>query len=89
MKNTTMLEVASQVILSEPNRNFTFDEIFEIVENELKEIWMKRFLITDPNETYEKIREKRIGELYRLLTVDKKFFRNEDGTWSSRHKNFN
>ncbi|SYV96878.1 Uncharacterised protein, partial [Mycoplasmopsis edwardii] len=39
MKNTTMLEVASQVILSEPNRNFTFDEIFEIVENELKEIW--------------------------------------------------
>ncbi|UWV82506.1 hypothetical protein NW063_01380 [Mycoplasmopsis cynos] len=87
MKNTTMLEVASNLILSQPNNNFTFDEIFNEVEKELKEIWMKRFLVNNPNETYEKVREKRIGELYRLLTVDKKFLRNEDGTRCSKHKN--
>ncbi|AKF41197.1 hypothetical protein MCANUFG4_00998 [Mycoplasmopsis canis UFG4] len=87
MKNTTMLEVASEFILNEPNRSFTFDEIFQKVENELKDIWVKRFLIPGEDESYEKIREKRMGELYRLLTVDKKFFRNEDGTWSSKYKN--
>ncbi|VEU62887.1 DNA-directed RNA polymerase subunit delta [Mycoplasmopsis bovirhinis] len=88
MKNTTMLEVASKFVLDNPNQAFEFYQIFDKVEEELNDLWIKRLLFKSDDNSYEQIRERKMGELYRLLSVDKTFLRNEDGTWSARHKNF-
>ncbi|MGZ9755630.1 DNA-directed RNA polymerase subunit delta [Mycoplasma sp. 394] len=81
MKNTTMLEVAIEKVNSNPLYSFTFAELFDAVEKELKDNWYFRFVKGEPNLPYEKVRETKMGELYRLLTVDKRFHRNIDGSW--------
>ncbi|MBN4083395.1 hypothetical protein JXZ92_00970 [Mycoplasma sp. CSL10137] len=82
MKNKTMLEIAIEVISSDTSRSFTFDEIFQRIEEELREVWIQSYE-DDENFTLDKIKEKKMGELYRLLTVDMRFTRNLDGTWIS------
>ncbi|QKT05519.1 DNA-directed RNA polymerase subunit delta [Mycoplasma sp. OR1901] len=82
MKNRTMLEIAIEVISSDTTSSFTFEEIFQKVEEELGEVWAQSYK-DDENFTLEKIKEKKMGELYRLLTVDMRFTRNLDGTWIS------
>ncbi|MCU4706611.1 DNA-directed RNA polymerase subunit delta [Mycoplasma sp. CSL7503-lung] len=82
MKNKTMLEIAIEVISSDTSRSFTFDEIFRRIEEELREVWIQSYE-DDENFTLDKIKEKKMGELYRLLTVDMRFTRNLDGTWIS------
>ncbi|WP_027121057.1 hypothetical protein [Mycoplasma leonicaptivi] len=89
MKNITMLEVAFAIVSQNASQRFTFNEIFDIVENDLKEDWIEKFINNNqektaegiPSLTYEDVRLNKIGELYRLLTVDKRFQRNMDGTW--------
>ncbi|UUD35858.1 hypothetical protein NPA08_02715 [Mycoplasmopsis citelli] len=79
----TMLDIAIEVISQDTTQKFTFEEIFEVVENELQQSWTTNFVSEDT--PYEKIRERKIGELYTLLTVDRRFERNQDGTWQSKN----
>ncbi|UUM19572.1 MULTISPECIES: DNA-directed RNA polymerase subunit delta [unclassified Mycoplasma] len=82
----TMLDIAIDEIKKDPLKKFEFNEIFEVVENELKQTWTLNFV---SNEIpYEKVRERKIGELYTLLTVDRRFERNSDGTWQSKNAEF-
>ncbi|VEU70262.1 DNA-directed RNA polymerase subunit delta [Mycoplasmopsis glycophila] len=81
MKNKTMLEIAIEIISEDTEKSFKFMELFEKVEEQLKEKWEKDFVNEDND--YEKIRTKKMGELYRLLTVDRRFSRNSDETWTS------
>ncbi|WP_029512634.1 DNA-directed RNA polymerase subunit delta [Mycoplasmopsis iners] len=60
----------------------TFDEFFGSVESELKAKW--ELEAEEKSLSYEQIRLNKIGELYRLLTVDSRFVRNEQGNWSTR-----
>ncbi|EGV00571.1 DNA-directed RNA polymerase subunit delta [Mycoplasmopsis columbina] len=65
------------------NGNYvSFNEIFTAVEEELKEKWELEAEVK--KETYEKIQVNKIGELYRLLTVDSRFERNANGEWTTR-----
>ncbi|MGL6125083.1 MAG: DNA-directed RNA polymerase subunit delta [Metamycoplasmataceae bacterium] len=66
-------------------KQFTFQEIFERVESILTEDWLNN----NKSATKEKIREVKMGEIYKLLTVDGNFIRHEDGTWSKRKINEN
>ncbi|UUM19356.1 DNA-directed RNA polymerase subunit delta [Mycoplasma sp. 1018B] len=58
----------------------TFEEIFNVVEKELKAKW--ELEVEEKETTYENIRFNKVGELYRLLTVDSRFVRNVDGLWT-------
>ncbi|QGZ97927.1 hypothetical protein GE118_03940 [Mycoplasma sp. NEAQ87857] len=82
MKTRTMLEIAIDAISEDTKKQFTFDELFHIIEDELKDDWTEKFV--NDSTPYEKIQTKKMGELYRLLTVDKRFHRNFDGTWQSK-----
>ncbi|WP_426461001.1 DNA-directed RNA polymerase subunit delta [Mycoplasma hafezii] len=87
MKTKTMLEIAIAKISENTAKSYTFDELFDAVESELKDKWVhdlgSKYEDLPEEEAYEKIRTKKLGELYRLLTVDKRFTRNPDGTWIS------
>lgn len=84
MKSTTMLEIAIDFVSEDYNQSYEFYEIFERVESLLKDSWIEKFVNTENGKDYEKVRELKMGELYRLLTVDKEFSRNMDGTWKKR-----
>ncbi|WP_324673000.1 hypothetical protein U5U50_00795 [Mycoplasma sp. 888] len=79
----TMLEIAYELVSSRPTDEFAFMEIFNTVEDELRYDWEDRFVTM--NTPYEKVRERKIGELYRLLTVDKRFNRLANGNWEARN----
>ncbi|WP_036453097.1 DNA-directed RNA polymerase subunit delta [Mycoplasma buteonis] len=83
MKTKTMLEIAIETISEDTLKPFTFDQLFEIVEAELKDKWIDTLEDRFSDEQYQKVRTRKMGELYRLLTVDKRFSRNSDGTWQS------
>ncbi|ASI53630.1 DNA-directed RNA polymerase subunit delta [Metamycoplasma hyosynoviae] len=78
MKYATMTEIAYQILLE--RKTLTFDELFNSVKNVLLETWNEEL---SANYTIEQIIEKKRGELYKLLTIDSKFFRNNDETWTS------
>ncbi|WP_025755500.1 DNA-directed RNA polymerase subunit delta [Mycoplasmopsis cricetuli] len=78
----TMLDIAIEVISQDKEKNYLFNEIFNEVEKQLKEIWTLNLVTEKTN--YESIRERKIGELYTLLTVDRRFERNQDGTWKNK-----
>ncbi|VEU76036.1 DNA-directed RNA polymerase subunit delta [Mycoplasmopsis columboralis] len=78
----TMLDIAIEVISEDTTKKFEFNEIFEVVERELQELWTQKFV--SESTPYEKVRERKIGELHTLLTVDRRFERNQDGTWQSK-----
>ncbi|WP_027120564.1 DNA-directed RNA polymerase subunit delta [Mycoplasmopsis lipofaciens] len=80
----TMLDIVVEYTLKECSNNYyvEFDKIFNEVETELKNKWMEEADLK--GKSYDKIRINKIGELYRLLTVDSRFIRNEEGLWSTR-----
>lgn len=81
----TMLDIAIDFVYKEEHEGaFEFNEIFEVVEDELRGYWIQNLVNDDL--PYVKLREKKIGELYRLLTVDGRFIRNNNGTWSPSNK---
>ncbi|MEE3928069.1 hypothetical protein V2E24_00565 [Mycoplasmopsis ciconiae] len=80
----TMLDVALSVVNNKESDAYEFEDIFENVENELMDRWNQE-LVND-KLTYAKLRVKKMGELYRLLTVDGRFVRNNDGTWSPAYR---
>ncbi|SJZ54872.1 DNA-directed RNA polymerase subunit delta [Mycoplasmopsis verecunda] len=82
----TMLEIAINKVNQNPGVEFTFFELFDAVENELKPEWEVRFVSED--KPYEKVRETKMGELYRLLTVDKRFQRTADENWEGKNTDF-
>lgn len=84
--NTTILKTIDELFNEKgsENRDFSFEEIFEKVESVLSEKWIKnnpKFL------SKELISQNKIGETYKLLTIDGRFIRHEDGTWSKRKIN--
>ncbi|EFF41624.1 DNA-directed RNA polymerase subunit delta [Mycoplasmopsis alligatoris] len=83
----TMIDLAIEVVSSDKDRWFTFEEIFEHVENNLRESWTNNF-VNEKND-YEQIKTKKLGELYRFLTVTGSFSRNSDGLWKINVHKFN
>ncbi|AAZ43767.2 DNA-directed RNA polymerase subunit delta [Mycoplasmopsis synoviae] len=77
----TMLEIAIEVISKDTTRHFTFEEIFQRVESELAEVWATKFV--DEKNSYNDVRVRKMGELYRILTVDRHFKHLQDETWKS------
>ncbi|QSF13489.1 DNA-directed RNA polymerase subunit delta [Mycoplasma sp. Mirounga ES2805-ORL] len=59
-----------------------FDDIFESVESQLKTKWEKE--ANDRDLSYEEIRVNKIGETYRLLTVDSRFKGDGNNNWTAR-----
>ncbi|QCZ36495.1 DNA-directed RNA polymerase subunit delta [Mycoplasma nasistruthionis] len=79
----TMLEIAIEVVNSNTKREYDFHEIFNVVESELEQVWREKF--TKNGELYEKVRETKMGELHRLLTVDKRFEYAGNGKWEGKN----
>ncbi|QDF64786.1 DNA-directed RNA polymerase subunit delta [Mycoplasma nasistruthionis] len=79
----TMLEIAIEVVNSNTQREYDFHEIFNVVESELEQVWREKF--TKNGELYEKVRETKMGELHRLLTVDKRFEYAGNGKWEGKN----
>ncbi|MHA0272975.1 DNA-directed RNA polymerase subunit delta [Mycoplasma sp. 48589B] len=86
MSKRTMLEIAINKVNSNPTAEFSFFELFDAVENELKSDWEERFVTAD--KSYEKVRETKMGELHRLLTVDKRFQRTPNDKWQGKNIEF-
>ncbi|AIA29257.1 hypothetical protein MCFN_00415 [Mycoplasmopsis californica] len=80
----TMLDIVSEIALKECDNGVyvEFNTLFEGVEAELKSKWFNE--AEEKEVEYEKIRINKLGELYRLLTVDSNFVRNQQGKWSIR-----
>ncbi|MCS4536703.1 MULTISPECIES: DNA-directed RNA polymerase subunit delta [unclassified Mycoplasma] len=80
----TMLDVVSEIAFNEcKNGNFVeYNFLFDKVEAELKTKW--EILASESGKDYSVIRVNKLGELYRLLTVDSNFIRNSKGQWSIR-----
>ncbi|ADR25026.1 DNA-directed RNA polymerase subunit delta [Mycoplasmopsis bovis] len=80
----TMLDVAIEFLLEKSggSQYMEFNTIFDEVEAQLKSKWEKE--ATQKELEYSKIRQNKIGELYRLLTVDSRFERNNQGLWITR-----
>ncbi|WLP85685.1 DNA-directed RNA polymerase subunit delta [Mycoplasma seminis] len=83
MSNRTMLEIAINKVNQDPTAEFDFFEIFNEVEAELKSDWEERFV--SERKPYEKVRESKMGELHRLLTVDKRFQRTANEKWQAKN----
>lgn len=80
----TMLDIVSEFAYEQCQNNLFIDfyVLFEKVESELKTKW--QIEADEKNKEYSEIRINKLGELYRLLTVDSNFIRNEKGEWSIR-----
>lgn len=84
--NQTILNIINSFFNDEENKErvFTFQEIFEKVEQTLKDEWNKN---NNKSLNKEQMTENKMGEIYKLLTIDGRFIRHEDGTWSKRKIN--
>lgn len=72
----TILSIIKEYMSKKHRDDYTFNELFEVVEKELSPEWAKNTL-RDFDET---ISNKK-GETYKLLTISGDFIRNEDGTF--------
>ena len=77
MENLSMIDIAKEAI---GNSSKTFDEIFSTVSKKLLNNWK---LEASKNISENELLEKKRGEFYKLLTIDSRFFRNNDGTWTT------
>ncbi|WP_406613762.1 hypothetical protein ACJA23_02675 [Mycoplasma corogypsi] len=75
----TMLDIAKNIITKDTSASHQFDDIFAQVEEVLSNTWNEYAF--NNQLTYEEVRKRKIGELWRILTVDKTFKRNEHGEW--------
>ncbi len=84
--NITILEAIGILFDAKGNedREFTFSEIFEKVESLLLEKWLAH---NSKELSKDQILINKMGETYKLLTVDGRFIRHEDGTWLKRKTN--
>ncbi|MBU4690519.1 hypothetical protein KQ874_02320 [Mycoplasma sp. ES3157-GEN-MYC] len=80
----TMLDVVSQIAYEhcKDGKYVEFNFLFNKVEKELKEKWEVE--ADEKGKEYDAIRVNKLGELYRLLTVDSNFLRNAKGQWTIR-----
>ncbi|ADE19754.1 DNA-directed RNA polymerase subunit delta [Mycoplasma crocodyli] len=83
----TMLDLAIEFLSENKDQDYEFDQIFNHVEENLKSSWEANF-VSDRNN-YEQVRTKKLGELYRLLTVDGSFIRTHEGLWQLNQQKFN
>ncbi|WP_029513250.1 DNA-directed RNA polymerase subunit delta [Mycoplasmopsis primatum] len=81
---STMLDVTIEFLLkkSEGQEYVDFNTIFDKVEEQLRLKWEDES--NSKKTDYSVIRQNKIGELYRLLTVDSRFKRNAKGLWTTR-----
>ncbi len=84
--NTTILGTIGSLFDAKGNedKEFTFSEIFTYVESLLLDKWLENNSQELPKN---KILTNKMGETYKLLTVDGRFIRHEDGTWLKRKTN--
>ncbi|MGL5357588.1 MAG: DNA-directed RNA polymerase subunit delta [Metamycoplasmataceae bacterium] len=59
---------------------FAFDDIYQEVESQLNNQWKNQF----PDLSDEQIRENKIGETYKILTIDGSFIRTPEGLWRKK-----
>ncbi|VEU78166.1 DNA-directed RNA polymerase subunit delta [Mycoplasmopsis columbinasalis] len=80
----TILDIALDYMLASysSGKYADFTDIFAFVENELGSKWREE--AEEKNVSYETISEAKIGELYRLLTVDSRFLKGESNAWTIR-----
>ncbi|WP_045433933.1 DNA-directed RNA polymerase subunit delta [Metamycoplasma canadense] len=79
----TLLDVAEENLKN--NQNLDFSELFNSIKEILFERWRSE---TSETVSDEEILIRKRGELYRLLTIDGKFFRNVDGSWTTIRPDF-
>ena len=78
MKFFTMVDTAKDFLGHQ--KSVEFDAIFDKVKEVLFDSWRAE----TPTELSDvEIINKKRGELYKLLTIDSRFFRNNDGTWTA------
>lgn len=84
----TMIEITLEYMLEKcagdkkKDVYLTFDNIFNHVEKELTEKW--KIEAATKEKEYLKIRTNKMGELYRILTLDSRFRRSPEGLWTTR-----
>ncbi|ENY69118.1 Hypothetical protein MAU_1570 [Metamycoplasma auris 15026] len=79
----TLLDVAQEILDKRLKMDFT--KLFDQVKKVLFDRWREEIDASVDDET---ILLKKRGELYRLLTVDGRFFHNADGTWTTKRPEF-
>lgn len=75
----TTLSVIKEYMIKNKREDYTFDEIFECIEKQLSPEWAK-----DTSRDLDDIILNKKGEVYKLLTIEGDFIRNEDGTFKLR-----
>ncbi|VEU59689.1 DNA-directed RNA polymerase subunit delta [Mesomycoplasma neurolyticum] len=81
MNNNNYKIINLAVEILQKNESLEFYEIFDYVKKHLFSIWSEDEKVRTNSETNALI-EKKMGELYKLLTVDRHFIKNNDGTWT-------
>lgn len=79
----TLLDVAEEIL--KDKQSLDFYTLFNSIQEVLLERWRNEAI---ENTSDEQILLKKRGELYRLLTIDGKFFHNADGTWTTIRPDF-
>ncbi|TCG10646.1 DNA-directed RNA polymerase subunit delta [Mycoplasma todarodis] len=72
----TMLDITYE-ILSEVDKQ-TLKQIYAVVAKELKPRWKEE----QSHLSVPEIETNKLGELYKLLTVDGRFLRTKEGSWT-------
>ncbi|WP_033161241.1 DNA-directed RNA polymerase subunit delta [[Mycoplasma] collis] len=78
-KNHKIKDLAIEVLSQ--NDTLTFYEVFEYVKNALFSSWIEKNKSLNAVDKQILI-EKKMGELYKILTVDRFFIKNSDESWS-------
>ncbi|AZG68586.1 DNA-directed RNA polymerase subunit delta [Mycoplasma struthionis] len=78
MEYKSLVDVAKSIL--DENENLEFATLFEGVKEQLFSRWRDE---TPEEISDQKMLENKRGELYRLLTIDGRFFYNNNGTWTS------
>ncbi|WP_373436250.1 DNA-directed RNA polymerase subunit delta [Metamycoplasma equirhinis] len=78
MRYKTLVDVAKEILDTKEAMNF--QDIFANVKSQLFDRWRAE---TSNNVSDDELLEKKRGELYRLLTIDGRFFHKENGEWTS------
>lgn len=72
----TILSIIKEYMAKKHRDDYTFDELFELVEKELSPEWAK-----NTSKDFDETISNKKGETYKLLTISGDFVRNEDGTF--------
>ncbi|QJR43932.1 DNA-directed RNA polymerase subunit delta [Mycoplasma miroungirhinis] len=78
MNNETMLTISIKAFLDNKKEELDFETIFQYVKKHFMEKWT---IENNDLLSEDKLLEKKRGELYKLLTVDRQFNRLADGRW--------